>query len=50
MISKEQDSKFLEEYRSRPHVISDEELYEMRAAFGKETTIVDALTGEKIQL
>lgn len=47
---KEQDAKFLEEYRSRPHVISDEELYEMRAAFGKGTTIVDVLTGEKIQL
>ena len=40
----------LAQYRAakRPH--SAEELAEMRAAFGSGTTVVDVITGEKIEL
>lgn len=40
----------LAQYRTakRPH--SAEELAEMRAAFGSGTTVVDVITGEKIEL
>lgn len=46
----DQDRAFIDEYQSRPHEISDEELFEMRAAFGPGETIVDVFTGKKIQL
>jgi hypothetical protein len=32
------------------HVHSDEELYEMRAAFGKGAVVVNAITGKRTQL
>lgn len=40
----------LESYRASRKAPSAEELAEMRAAFGEGTTVVDALTGEEIQL
>ncbi len=40
----------LESYRASKKAPSAEELAEMRAAFGEGTTVVDALTGEEIQL
>lgn len=45
-----QDKAFLEEYRSRKHTHTAEELSEMRAAFGEGTTVVDVLSGEKYKL
>ena len=45
-------SEFLKDYRERQknHVHSPEELFEMRAAFGPGTTVVNVFTGKKIQL
>jgi len=40
----------LESYRAARKAPSAEELAEMRAAFGEGSTVVDVLTGEKIQL
>lgn len=40
----------IEKYRAQKREISPDELYEMRAAFGSGTTVVDFLTGETIQL
>ena len=40
----------LESYRAARRAPSAEEMAEMRAAFGEGATVVDALTGEKIQL
>ena len=37
-------------YRAAKRTHSEEELNEMRAAFGPGTTVVDAITGEKITL
>lgn len=46
------DSKFIAEYKERMknYVPSAEEMYEMRAAFGEGETVVNVITGEKIQL
>jgi hypothetical protein len=46
------NSEFLADYRKRMenYVPSDEEMFEMRAAFGEETTVVNVITGQKIQL
>ena len=41
---------FLESYRKANHRRSNEELNEMRAAFGTGTTVVDIITGERIRL
>jgi hypothetical protein len=43
---------FLEEYRQRmaKHVPSDEEMYEMRAAFGPGAKVVNVVTGRITQL
>ena len=41
---------FLESYRKANHRHSEEELSEMRAAFGTGTTVVDIITGERIRL
>lgn len=48
----EQQSKFAEEYRERMknYKPSEEELYEMRCAFGEGAEIVDIITGQKIFL
>lgn len=51
-VRDKQTEEFLTDYRERMknHVYSEEELYEMRAAFGKGTVVVDAITGRRIQL
>ena len=36
--------------RMKDHVYTEEELWEMRAAFGEGTTVIDAITGRKIRL
>lgn len=48
----EQNDKFIAEYKERMknHVRSDEELAEMRSAFGAGAVVVDVITGEKIRL
>ena len=47
-----QDEKFFAEYREamKNRKYSEEELFEMRAAFGTDVTIVDAITGQQIRL
>lgn len=40
----------LESYRAASRAPSAEEMAEMRAAFGEGATVVDVLTGERIQL
>lgn len=47
-----QQSKFAEEYRKsmENHVYTDEELYEMKSAFGEGACVVDIITGKKIYL
>lgn len=52
-IAREQQQKnFLDEYRKNMenHVYSEEELFEMRSAFGGGKTIVDVFTGKTIKL
>ena len=44
---KAQDELFLQNYH---HETTAEERYEMQAAFGKGTTVVDAISGERISL
>lgn len=46
----EQNEKFLAEYKANYKGPSDEELFEMRAAFGAGTTVVDVLSGKTINL
>lgn len=48
----EQDAKDIAEYRERMknHVYSDEELFEMRAAFGSGTKVVNVITRQEIEL
>jgi hypothetical protein len=48
---KEEDAS-LADYRRRManHVPSDEEMFEMRAAFGPGTTVVNVLTGKETKL
>lgn len=48
----EETSRWAAEYRARManHVPSEEELFEMRAAFGQGATVVDVITGQTIQL
>lgn len=43
-------SESLAEYRKNARPVSEEERMEMQAAFGKGTTVVNVLTGEKIEL
>lgn len=47
-----EDREAIEEYRKAManHQPSEEELLEMRAAFGEGTSVVNILTGESIQL
>lgn len=47
-----QDSEFVRAYRERMknHKYSEEEIFEMQAAFGKGTKVVNAITGQTIQL
>ncbi len=46
----EEVSRELEEYRRNYKGPSEEELHEMRAAFGAGTEVVDVITGQKIRL
>ena len=46
----EETAKVIEAYRASYTGPSEEELFEMRAAFGTGTTVVDVLTGKKIKL
>lgn len=43
-------SESLAEYRKNARPVSEEERMEMQAAFGKGTTVVNILTGEKTKL
>lgn len=45
-----EDEEFLKEYASHNHQPSDEELAEMKAAFGEGTKVTNILTGQEIQL
>ena len=47
-----QNEESIREYKEsmKNHVYSEEELFEMRAAFGRGTTIVDVITGQTIRL
>lgn len=47
-----EDEAFLNEYKKtmENHVPSDEEMYEMRAAYGPGTTVVNVVTGKKFYL
>ena len=49
LARKVQTHEQLERYREsrKNYVPSDEELYEMRAAFGEGTTVVDVITGQR---
>ena len=46
----EETAKALEEYRKNARPATEEELDEMRAAFGKGKTLVDNITGHKYHL
>ncbi len=43
-------AEFLARARTKPLVISEEEMFEMRAAFGPGERVVNVLTGQSIQL
>jgi hypothetical protein len=43
-------AEFLEEYRANDAPPSDEEMFEMRAAFGEGETVVNVITGRKTRL
>ncbi len=43
-------SESLAEYRKNARPVSEDERMEMQAAFGKGTTVVNVLTGEKTEL
>ena len=47
-----QNEESIRQYKERMknHVYTEEELFEMRAAFGEGTEIVDVITGNKIRL
>lgn len=45
-----QTAMFLESYRKQSHQPTEEERMEMQAAFGKGATVVDILSGERIEL
>ena len=46
----EETAKVIEAYRASCTGPSEEDLFEMRAAYGKGTTVVDIFTGKKIKL
>lgn len=45
-----QDKGQIEQYKKHQKPISEEELFEMQSAFGTGTTVVDVISGRKIQL
>lgn len=52
LIRKDQNDSFLSDYyeNMKNHSPSEEELYEMRAAFGTGVTVVNLVTGKKIKI
>ena len=46
----EETAKVIEAYRASYTGPSEEEMFEMRAGYGKGTTVVDIFTGKKIKL
>ena len=46
----EETANVIEAYRASYTGPSEEEMFEMRAAYGKGTTVVDIFTGKKIRL
>lgn len=46
----EETAKAIEAYKASYTGPSEEEMFEMRAAYGKGTTVVDIFTGKKIKL
>ena len=46
----EETANVIEDYRASYTGPSEEEMFEMRAAFGTGTTVVDIFTGKKIKL
>lgn len=49
-VCQDETMKAIEAYRANYTGPSEEELFEMRAAYGRGTTVVDVLTGKKIKL
>lgn len=51
-VRKEEDKAFLDSYRERmqSYEPSEEELFEMKSAFGKDVTIVNVITGKSVNL
>lgn len=45
-----EDNEFIEQYKAMKHEPTEEELAEMRAAFGAGTKVVDILSGREYQL
>ena len=45
-----ENRKTIEAYRKADHKPTGEELWEMQAAFGRGTTVVDVITGRKTRL
>lgn len=45
-----EDTQFIKNYMAQNRNPSDEELLEMKAAFGEGATVIDVLTGKRIQL
>lgn len=45
-----EDTQFIKNYMTQNRNPSDEELLEMKAAFGEGATVIDVLTGKRIQL
>lgn len=45
-----EDTQFIKNYMAQDRNPSDEELLEMKAAFGEGATVIDVLTGKRIQL
>lgn len=52
IIRQEETDAFLKEYRKNMenHVPTNEDLFEMRSAFGEGTTVVNIFTGKEIKL
>ena len=46
----EETAKVIEAYKASYTGPSEEEMFEMRAAYGKGTTVVDIFTGKKVRL
>lgn len=49
-VRNKENEEFLKEYASREPHYSGEEIAEMKAAFGEGDTVIDVLTGKRIQL